>query len=190
MKNSIKAARLLVEDMSASEAETFLKWLQKQVPQKIEAETPTLTSAALWWLAKLKSGNVLPDGGWPTMLPVDDLGRDYINAMKRNITHRGSITAMGRFLEEVGAVEEKRPSLKTEVTIRAGEPGGEGLRPGATVTRTKRPRHYIFFGLDTCRAGFEAVHGKQDWTVVLEAEADSDAAEVDSPDDAQAGEGD
>ncbi len=81
MENNIKAARLLVEEMSASDAEAFLKWLQKQVPQKIEAETPTLSSAALWWLAKLKSGNVLPDGGWPTMLPVDDLGSDYINAM-------------------------------------------------------------------------------------------------------------
>ncbi len=163
MKNPIKAARLLVEDMSASEAETFLKWLQKQVPAKVEAETPTLTSAALWWLAKLKSGNVLPDGGWPKDLPVNDLGRDYINALGGNLSWRGSVTKMGRFLKQVGAVEENKPSYKTKVTIRAGEPGGESLKPGATITRTKRARHYIFRGLDTCRAGFERKHGKQLW---------------------------
>ena len=70
MKTSTEIARLAVEDMSASEAEAFLKWLQKRVPAKAEAETPNMTSAALWWLAKLKSGNVLPGIGWPTMLPV------------------------------------------------------------------------------------------------------------------------
>jgi hypothetical protein len=177
VENNIKAARLLVEEMSASDAEAFLKWLQKQVPQKIEAETPTLSSAALWWLAKLKSGNVLPDGGWPTMLPVYDLGSDYINAMKRNITRCGNVTAMGRFLNQVGAREEKIPSHKTEVTIRAGEPGGEGLKPGAVVKRTKRVRHYVFFDLDTCRAGFERKHGKQEW-------------DGDSPDDGRVGDGD
>ena len=121
MKTSTEIARLAVEDMSASEAGDFLKWMQKQVPTKAEAETPTLTSAAKWWLAKLKSGNVLPDGGWPKDLLVNDLGRDYIKALGRNITHRGSSTAMGRFLKDVGAVEEDKPSYKTKVTIRASE---------------------------------------------------------------------
>ena len=149
--------------MSASDEEAFLKWLQKRVPAKAEAETPNMTSAALWWLAKLKSGNVLPGIGWPTMLPVDDLGSDYINAMKRDITRRGSVTAMGRFLKPIDAVGKKKSSVKTEVTIRAGEPGGESLKPGATITRTKRARHYDLFDLDTCRAGFERKYGKQEW---------------------------
>ncbi len=81
MKTSTEIARLAVEDMSASDAETFLKWMHKRVPEKVETETPTLSSAALWWLAKLKSGNVLPDGGWPKDLLVNDLGRDYIRRL-------------------------------------------------------------------------------------------------------------
>ena len=179
MTNATKMAHMAVEDMSTAEVETFLKWLQKQVPVKVEAETPALDSAAKWWLAKLESGNVLPGIGWPKELLVDDLGSDYINVLKRKITRVGNKTAMGKFLEKVGAVEKKRPSRKIRVTIRAGEPGGEGLRPGAEVTRTRRGRYYIFHELGACRAAFEAKYGKQDW-------ADSDDS-GDSADDAQKG---
>lgn len=180
MSNAIKMGHLAVEDMSASETMTFLNWLQKRAPAKVKAEAPpALTGAPKWWLAKLKSGNVLPDVGWPSTLPVNDLVQDYINVVKRKITRRGNATAMGRFLGDVSAVEDKKSSRKTEVTIRAGEPGGEGLRPGATITRTKRARYYVLHGLDECRDGFEKKYGKQDW-------ADSDGS-AGSVDDAQKG---
>lgn len=141
MKTSTEIARLAVEGMSASEAEAFLKWLQKQVPQKVEANTPTLESKELWWLAKLKSGNVLPDVGWPTMLPVDDLGRDYIAAMDHDITTRGNVSAMGRFLLKVGAVEKLKPTCK--------------------MGRGRRGRCYVIHGLDECRNKFEVLFGNQ-----------------------------
>ncbi len=163
MSNNTEGLRLLIKNLSTSDAEALHKWLGKQLPKKAEACTPNMTSATLWWLAKLKSGNVLPGIGWPSTLPVDDLTSDYINAIPRDITRRGNATAMGRFLKPVDAVGKKKSSVKTEVTIRAGEPGGESLKPGATITRTKRARHYIFRGLDTCRAGFERKHGKQLW---------------------------
>ncbi len=58
------------------------------------------------------------------------------------------------------------------MTIRAGEPGGEGFAPGTVVTRTKRALHYVLHGLDECRAEFEREWGKQEW---LAPEGDSDA---------------
>lgn len=178
MKNNTEAIRMLINNLSTSDAGALHKWLGKLLPKKTETEahtkTRTLTDAAKWWMAKLKSGNVLPGIGWPTMLSVDDLVEDYINAIKRNISRRGNATAMGRFLSTVDAVEEDKSSVKTEVTIRAGEPGGESLKPGATITRTKRARHYILHGLDDCRAGFEEVYGKQEWPGA-QAEGDSDA---------------
>ncbi len=110
------------------------------------------------------SGDVLPGRGWVTTLPIDELTSDYVNVIgQRGLSRRGNATAMGRFLEKVGAVGKKKPSRKIEVTIRAGEPGGEGMIPGAVVTKEVRRRHFIFFDLDTCRAGFEKEHGKQDW---------------------------
>lgn len=163
MKNNTKAIHLFIEDMSASDIEALYKWIGKLLPKKTEAETPTLSSAAKWWLAKLKSGNVLPGIGWPTMLLVDDLGSDYIKAMKRDITHRGSVTAMGRFLKKVGAVDSDKPSIK---------PKGPGRHD-------RRLHHYLPHGLDKCREEFEAVYGTQDW-------ADSDDS-GDSADDAQKG---
>lgn len=163
MKNNTTAIRLLIEDLSASDIEVLYKWIGKLLPKQVEAETPAMDVAALWWLAKLKSGDVLPDVGWPKDLPVNDLVEDYVNVIKRDITYRGNSTAMGRFLKKVGAVGKTKLSSNTEVTIRAGEPGGEGLRPGGEVTRTLRRRHYALYRLDACRAGFEAVHGRQDW---------------------------
>lgn len=166
MKNATKMAQLAVEDMSASQVAKFFKWMQTRMPEEVEVEAKTsnLKSAAKWWLAKLKSGNVLPDVGWPSTLPINDLTQDYINVVKFKMSLRGNATSMGRFLQTVGAVEKNKSSRKTEVTIRAGEPGGEGLQAGTEVIRTRRVRYYVLHGLDDCRAGFEAAHGPQDWT--------------------------
>lgn len=163
MGNSNKAARLIIEDMSASDMAALYKWIGKLLPKQAEAETPALDVAALWWLAKLKSGNVLPGIGWPTTLLVGDLVEDYIKAINRNITYRGNATAMGRFLKRVGAREEKIPGVKRRVKVRAGEPDAKGFKPGADGVITKRVRQYVLHGLDKCRAGFEAEYGPQDW---------------------------
>ena len=163
MGNSNKAARLIIEDMSASDMAALYKWIGKLLPKQAEAETPTLSSAALWWRAKLKSGNVLPGIGWPTTLLIGDLVEDYIEAIKRNITRRGISTSMGRFLKTVGAVEEKKPSRKGKVTIRAGEPDSKGFKPGVDGVINKRIRYYVFHELGKCREGFEVKYGPQDW---------------------------
>jgi hypothetical protein len=164
MKTATENARLSVEDMSASEEASFLKWLRKRRP---EAETPTLDDAARWWRAKLKSGDVLPGIGWPATVMVDDLVEDYINALKRKITKRGNSTAMGRFVTLVGAVGKDKSSV---VGVWVG-----------------RKRQYTLRGLDECRDGFEEEYGKQDWDDDAQAqaggpEADSEAREVVSPD--------
>ena len=161
MKNNTKAIRLLIEELSTSDAEALHKWIGKRLPKKDEAETPALTDAELWWLAKLKSGNVLQGIGWPVSLLVDDLTLDYIAVIKNDFTKRGNSTAMGRFVTSVGAVQKKRPSRKV------------------SAARKRRGRYYTLHGLDACRASFEAIYGKQDWV-------DSEES-VDSVDDAQKG---
>ncbi len=164
MKTATENARLSVEDMSASEEASFLKWLRKRRP---EAETPTLDDAARWWRAKLKSGDVLPGIGWPATLMVDDLTNDYIEELKHDITVRGDATKMGRFLVKVGAVEDKKSSV---VGVWVG-----------------RKRQYTLRGLDECRDGFEEEYGMQEWDDDAQVgaggpEADSEAREVVSPD--------
>ena len=149
MKNATTMAQLAVEDMSASEAGTFFKWLQKRVPAKVEAETTLLRAAEDWWLAKLKSGDMLPGRGWLKVLPIETLTADYITELERHeLTVRGSATAMGRFLKKV-CPKLDISSMKADACY--------------GITR-KRPRHYLFPGLDACRAVFEEAYGAQDWT--------------------------
>ena len=161
MTKNTEIAHLIVEGMTASAEEAFLKWLIKRAPVK-PMETSDLTDAALWWLVKLKSGDVLPGKGWPSMLPINDLVEDYINAIKNDFTKRGNSTAMGRFLKDVGAVQKKKSSRKS-----------------LSKDGTRRPRHYTLHGLDACRAAFEAIYGAQEWP-------DSEDS-VGSADDAQKG---
>jgi len=137
--NTPKIARLLFEDLSPDEQVRFYWWMGKEL--QTEGDRP-MNSASEWWLGKLKSGHVLPGAGWPDMLPIDDLTDDYIEAVKSKKSVRGNATAMGRFLETVGAVEKKRPSVKN---------------------REGRRRHYVFNDLGKCRVAFEWEYGLQDW---------------------------
>lgn len=153
MSNALKIAHMIFDDLSPADQVSFYAWMGKQVP--VQENDAPLESAALWWLAKLKSGNVVPGAGWPTMLRCEVLVDDYVMAIKRNLSSRGNATAMGRFLETVGAVEKKKPSIKVQVTA--------GAKP-------RRWKHYVFHDLGECRAAFEAKYGPQDWMDVDDAQ--------------------
>lgn len=153
MNKAIKIARMVFDGLSPPDQISIYSWMGKRVPNPPgpkRAEGTPMDSAVKWWLKKLKSGNVVPDAGWPATLLVDDLTSDYIAVLKRDhLTRRGNATAMGRFLKGEGAVEEDKSSVKN--------PGKVG---------PPRQRHYTLHPLDTCRAAFDAKHGPQGWSGV------------------------
>ena len=142
MNSAIKIARVVFDALSEADQESLYIWMGKKL---VEPPPPLHKSAddgvPKWWLAKLESGHVLPDAGWPTTLLVDDLGDDFIESLKHDMSRRGNVTAMGRFLISVGAKEEKTSSIKA--------PGGN----------SPRRRLYHLRPLDKCRAAFEAKYG-------------------------------
>ena len=129
-----------------------------------------------WWLRKLDAGSLYDDGGWPTeRVTVERLTNDWTAYNDRHhISKRGNATAMGRFLKKVCPLI-KVSSRKAAAEIRAGESGGEGFRPGSSVTREKRIRSYEFPPLDECRAAWARRYGARDWDAIDRAWAEVEA---------------
>ncbi len=170
MKTSTEIARLAVEEMSASEEAAFLKWLRKRAP-----EPDMLNLAEEWWFEKLKSGVLLPGrDGWPRTLPSAELSADYIAcAGDHGMTLRGNQGAMGSFLQKVC------PPIYS--------------RSRKLVGMVKRGKVYIMPSLEVARECWDECRDDPvNWDAAdgSAPEGDSDAAEVDSPDDGRAGDGD
>lgn len=168
MTKNTEIAHLIVEGMSASTEEALLKWLIKRSPVKpMETDKESyLGMAEEWWLAKLRSGDILPGRGWINVLPIQALTEDYVTQLRRHdVTVRGNGTAMGRFLKRICYKLSISSMLAREGNCREADMG-------------KRIRHYRFPDLDICREVFEEAYGKQDWP-------DSEG----SVDDAQTGAG-
>lgn len=172
MTKNTEIAHLIVEGMTASAEEAFLKWMIKRAPVKpMETDKESfLGGAEEWWLAKLRSGDILPGRGWINVLPIQTLTDNYIAELKRHdITMRGNSTAMGRFLKAV--------CYKLSTSSKVGR---EGNCPEGKVG--KRIRHYLFPRLDLCREMFEAVYGKQDWVDSEESVDDAQKGDSQYPD--------
>ena len=161
MYDVIKDLLQQVNRLSVAEREEFMRLAAALPPM---ADGLDLEVHEEWWLRKLDAGSLYGDDGWTTTpIMIEPLTDDFTAYTRRyHITKRGNATAMGRYLKKVCPLI-KKSSRKAPVEIRAGDPGGEGFRPGSSVKKKKRIRHYQFPTLDVCRLDWERRYGARDW---------------------------
>lgn len=163
MNRIINEALLLLNRMTLAEHEEFMA--RAKVPPPM-CNGERLMIHEQWWLRKLDAG-CLYHGTWPTgPVPRAPLVKDWTEYTGRHyVSRRGNATAMGQFLSMVCPGIEKS-SLLGEMTIQAGEPGGQGFKPGSSATRAKKVGHYTFPPLDVCRREWVHKYGARAWDSV------------------------
>ena len=162
MSRTNDIVRLLVEQLRSKEEEALRVHLNhRAADRELQLSEPgvrLLNNNETWWLAKLESGHLLMDRGWPIQLRAAEMTDDYIKKCRRwNVSKRGAATSMGRFLSKV-CPNIRKVSRQALVVIESGR-----YKPGTANEVMKRVRFYQFPNLEHCRATWDVRHGPTDW---------------------------